>query len=977
MSFRLVHSTEVPDYSGTAFLYEHEGTGAQVFHVYNDDPENLFAFAFKTLPPDSTGVAHILEHTVLSGSQRFPVKDPFLHLLKGSANTFLNAMTYPDKTVYPAASPIKRDLFNLMRVYGDAVFFPLLKRELFDQEGHRLQFDGEGVLERSGIVFNEMKGSYSSHDSIAAERCYQSLFPNTLYRFDSGGDPEHIPDLSYEAFLEFHRRFYHPSNAFIVLYGDTPSEEYFHLLEDEFLCRFDRQRVDAEVPLQPRWNEPRALVANYPIPRDADSGAATSVTMNWLLTPVTDVDALLQTAVMTEILIGHSGSPLQKALIDSGLGDDLSPVLGLESNLREVVFSAGLRGTEPDRAEEMEAIVFDTLRGLVEGGIDADTREGALRTIEFRNRELKSGPNGMRVMGRVLKSWIHGGHPAEPLAFSKRMATLRSRLEHNPSLFEEMIDRLLVNNAHRSTVTVAPAPGLAEDTERERAAELALMLDEMDEPRRREVQSAQEALERLQRLPDDPEAVKRIPTLELDDIPREIVRTDVEITTLPRGVPAYRHSFHTNGIVYVDFAFDLSGLPREWESFLNLFASAFTEVGIPGLRFDEFQRRLALDTGGITTFVSNQFRSDEEARVQGLFTVRVRLLESQLAQGIGLFERLLCGVDFADTARLSQVLDEIYTELRAALIPSGHYFAGVRAAAALSPLGVLEDRIGGIGQYTFLQGLHEDDKAALDLAPHLAEMAHWIVVLSRLAVNITADSTVMDTVTHRVSAVVERLGERRGKGLAIERLRGDVLPSPDGNRSPELLLTSAGVSHVALALAGRGLFEEGYAAQEVLAHVLRTGELWERIRMAGGAYGAFCNSKTMERLFAFGSYRDPRSVETLDAFRAALEATVSNGIDRRGLDLALISILGRELRPMVPRERGFIDFRRRIHGTTDEMRQRIRDDLRATTPDSIRSAAAWLLNGIDGGAVVTLGGDAARRQMSRRFTGLVCTELGI
>ncbi len=975
MSYTLRSTTALPDYNGEGRLYEHDRSGAQVFHVHNDDSENMFSFAFSTLPENSTGVAHILEHTVLSGSEAFPLKDPFLHLMKGSVHTFLNAMTYPDRTVYPAASPVEQDLFNLMKVYGDAVFFPLLKPELFRQEGHRLQFRADGTLEHSGVVFNEMKGSYASHDSIAAERCYQSLFPDTVYRHDSGGDPLFIPDLTYEDFVAFHRRYYHPANARIVLYGNIPTDRYLEFLDREFLSRFSRQDAPKGIERQKRWTEPRSMQALYPVPADSETNRLASVTVNWLLFPVTESDRLLEVSALAEMLLGHSGAPLQKALIDSGLGQDLSPVFGLETDLYEAILSAGLRGTDADQSEEIERLITTTLSGLVDAGLDDDLREGALRRIEFRNRELKSGPNGMRVMGRALRCWAYGGHPADGLHFTASMQRLRGRLAEDPRLFERMITGLLLENPHRTTVIVEPAPGLATDQEDEERAELQALLSAMEETDRNRILREQAELDALQDADDDPVVVASIPRLSLDDVPRAVNSIACTRGEFPDGIPVFRHERFTNGILYVDLSFDLQGIPPEWIDDLNLFASAFTEVGVPGMPFEEFQRQANLNTGGISTMLSNQYRSDDPSRLLRFFTVRVRLLEQQLESGIALFERLLETIDYADTVRLKQVFDEVFTELQSALIPSGHYFAGVRAAARLSSLALIEDRIGGISQYRFLERTGESDPA--ELSGRLRKMAQTILNPKRMTVNLTADDTAMDSLERRVRDVVDALGRVRTGGAGVDLFAGETVSERLDLAGPEFLVTSSGVSYVAQAVPGKKFLEPGYAAQEVLAHLLRTGSLWEQIRMAGGAYGAFASSKSLEGLFSFGSYRDPHSTRTLGAFRSALENAARTPPDEREVELALISLLGKELRPMVPREEGFVDYKRRLYGISDEMRQRVRDDMRSVTGRAVQEAAAFLLEQIGGATFSILGGETAKTEVQASHQNLVCTELGI
>lgn len=976
-AYKSLQSWDLPDFNGTGTLFRHIKSGAQIFHLYNDDRENFFAFAFATLPEDSTGVAHILEHTVLCGSRRYPVKDPFLQLLKGSVNTFLNAMTYPDKTVYPAASPVHQDLFNMMKVYGDAVFQPVLKRELFRQEGHRRQFDEEGRLEITGIVYNEMKGNYSSHESIAAEKCYQSLFPDTIYRHDSGGDPAVIPELTWEEFVAFHRRYYHPSNARIILYGDIPSQEHLDFLDREFLSEFGKSKTYMVLEEQPRWDKPRVFETTYPAERVEDLTRRSSVTVNWMLFPVTETRRLLAASVLAEILVGHSGSPLTKALIDSSLGQDLSPVYGLEADVREAVFSAGLRGTDPEHKTAIESLILATLEKLVASGLDEEIVEGAMRRFEFRHRELKSGPNGIRVMSRALRTWMYGGSPAAALQFSDHFAALRERLEHEPRFFETMIRELLLENQHRSTVIVRPD---AEQNRRE-TSRLREILDQraatFTPQQRVELESECAALERLQTEPDDPEALARIPFLTLEDIPREVNRIPFETRTVAGEMTVYRHSETTNGILYLDLAFDFGMLSPRQEALLNLFGGAFTEIGLPEMPFDRFNHEVSLKTGGLSAFISNQTLIRDLSRVRRLFIVRLKVLARAWRDGAELLKRLLGEIDFSDTQRMSQILEEMLQDMMGALVPSGHYFAGLRSGMGLNGLLALEEEMNGVTQLGHLKRFVQEDPARL--GAELSELASYLLSPEQLTVNVTGDSASLDELVAWIPELVAVLRNRR-KGGADSPVdhEGTIVPPVENAPSREFLFASAGVSYVATTLSGVFFGDRLAPAQDLLAHMLRTGLLWEKIRMHGGAYGAFAHSRSAEGLFTFASYRDPHSARTLEAYREALDELARTPLPESALELGKVSMLGKELRPLTPRDAGFVNFRRRLLGIDDDLRRKTRDELRAVEPAMVQEVAALLLKRFPDARVAVLGGEAGLEEMRRYAdTGVGSGEIAV
>lgn len=974
MSYTLLGRSDVPDFEGEGRHYIHDQTGAELFHLANDDRENFFSFAFATLPQDSTGVAHILEHTVLTGSERFPVKDPFLQLYKGSVHTFLNAMTYPDKTVYPGASPVADDLINMLRVYGDAVFFPRLLPALFRQEGHRLEFDGAGDLIRTGIVYNEMKGSYSNHDNIVFDASMQTLFPDTLYRFDSGGDPAVIGQLSYDDFVAFHRSFYHPANCRIVLYGNIETQRYLDLLETEYLGRFGAGQRAPAPTLQPRWDAPRQFEWTYPI--EGETSARTTHSVNWLLTPITDRDAVLEQEVLADILVGHSGAPLAKALVDSGLGEDLSPVVGIELDLAQSVFSVGLRGSEPERAAQVQQLTLDTLEGLVRDGLSPEGIEAALRRFEFSGRELRSGPRGMRVMGRALRSWMHGGQPTDRLHFNRDVERLRARLAEHPRLFEERIKADLIANPHRSLVTVRPDPDQLQRDAARVSAELQTIRSDMSEQQVDQVRAESDELIRLQQTPDSLEDVATIPRLGLEDIPREIVTIARESTASAAiGGAVLLHGGATNEISYVDLAFDLPQLTAREERLFSLLNDSVTELGIGDLPAHELQQRINLSTGGISTAQTNMARYDKPGLIRRAFVVRVKALDRAWPEAAQLLELILGKADFSDTERLVQVADELRVGIRSALIPSGNYFASLRAGLGVSGLAVLEENSNGWSQYEFLAGERAEATGA-----ELEALFTRILRPEALSVNITASQAQQQAILGWLPALSDVLCARPHFAERVPSYpdpAGFVVP-PDAQRpTHEFLLSSATVNYAAASFQAYGFADPQLAAQEVLAHVLSTGLLWEKIRMTGGAYGAFAGSRADVGTFSFASYRDPHSAQTLKAYAAALEELAAQRLDTAALEAAKVALAGRELRPLAARDAGFLDFRRALVGVDDEYRQGLRDRMRAVTVDSLRDCAADLRARFDSASVAVLGGADGKAEMIAAYPQTQITELGV
>ena len=799
--FRPISTTALPEYRSEGHLFRHEATGCEVYHVHNDDPENLFAFVFKTPPADSTGVAHIVEHTVLCGSERYPLKDPFLVLMRGSMNTFLNAMTFPDKTVYPASSPVETDLFNIMKVYGDAVFFPLMKPEMFAQEGHRVQFDEDGNLERTGIVYNEMKGNYSTHDSIAGEWSMRSLLPDTPYGYDSGGDPAEIPNLTYEQFRDFHRRYYHPSNARIFLYGNIDSERYLSFIEDEFLSAFSAAAASdggataaaashapapaagVTIPFQPRWSEPVRLTRTCPVDAE-DEESRSSVTLNWLLPSVTDSFQTLAIEVLTEILLGHSGSPLYRVISESPLGEDLSAPTGIETELLEMGFSVGMRGTEAERVEEIEELILGELRRLTRDGIDSELVTAALRSVEFRNREIKGGPFGLRLMRKALRGWLHGEAPEQTLEFTRWFEDLRRAVDTQPRFFETLIEEHLLENPHRSTLIVIPDADEARQRREAEEAELSRQAERMGEAERQAVREAQERLLALQSEPDAPEDIARVPFLTVDELPREVEVIPAEHSEADDGVPMLVQRLFTNGVAYLDFAFDLGAVPDHLHDYLMLYTAAATECGLTNMSYEDLSRELATHTGGLTLQLDVGTRADEESDLRCYLFVRMKALPRSLPEAFKLLEGVLLRPNFADAERLGTVVRELRNDFRSSVLPTGHSYVGLRSARALSRTARIEERWKGLSQLLFLEKLAEEDTGTV--TARLEELRAALVGAAAMTLSVTAEEGDIGQVAADTRGFVARirragaeLTEAAGAAASARRLRRE-----DDRRQP-------------------------------------------------------------------------------------------------------------------------------------------------------------------------------------------------
>jgi Zn-dependent M16 (insulinase) family peptidase len=597
--FEKVWVRETPELRTRAELLRHSKTGAEMLSLSNDDENKVFGITFRTPPLDSTGVAHILEHSVLCGSRKFPVKEPFVELLKSSLKTFLNAMTYPDKTCYPVASQNAKDLYNLVDVYLDAVLYPRLNPFVFQQEGWHFEVEeANGSLLYKGVVFSEMKGAYSSPENLLAELSQQSLFPDTPYGFDSGGNPDEIPRLTFDLFKAFHETYYHPSNARIYFYGDDDPEDRLRIV-NEYLKDFEYRKVDSAVIRQRRLDQPRRMTRAFASGGNGEHGGKGMLTLNWLLEETLDAELNLAFHMLEYILLGMPGSPLRKALIDSKLGEDLAGE-GLGSDIREMYFSTGLKGMDPEKADRVEALILDTLSSLVTKGIDPHNVEAAQNTLEFTLRENNTGsyPRGLALMLRSLSTWLYDGDPLALIAFESPLESLKKKISTNRNLFEEMVDRYFLKNPHRTRLLLRPDPGMAkkqEESEKQRLADIRASMNPSDFD---QVLATAAELKEIQTTPDSPEALATVPTLKLSDLSR-FNKTIPLLPLKEKEAEILYHDLFTSGIAYLDLGFNLHALPQRTLPYLPLFGRALLEMGTETEDFVALSQRISRKTGGI------------------------------------------------------------------------------------------------------------------------------------------------------------------------------------------------------------------------------------------------------------------------------------------------------------------------------------------------------------------------------------------
>jgi presequence protease len=960
--FEFIREQALAEINSTARFYRHVNTGAELLSLLNSDENKVFGVSFGTPPTDSTGVAHILEHSVLCGSHKYPIKEPFVELMKSSLNTFLNAMTFPDKTCYPVASQNVQDFYNLIDVYLDAVFFPRLTPQIFQQEGWHYELEApDAPLTYKGVVFNEMKGNYSSPDSMLRELSQQSLYPNITYGLDSGGDPKHIPDLTYAQFKAFHQRHYHPSNAKLFFYGDDDPNERLRLL-DACLGTFGRIDFDATVPLQPRFVAPKRLTRTYaagnadhqvPSRDKAGTHAAakeTMLTVNWMLDEVVDVETALGFDILEHILIGTPASPLYKALIDSRLGQGLTGG-GLDDGLRQPMFSIGLKGIDPADADKIELLIADTIGTLAEQGIDPMTVEAALNTVEFRLRENNTGafPRGIVFMLRALRSWLHGRDPLSPLAFEAPLAAVKARVAGGERYFENLIGRHFIANSHRTLLILRPDRQQAEREAKEEEARLARERAGMSGADLDAVVAATRALKLAQETPDPPEALATIPSLKLADLPRRNKLVPIEATHV-RDTRVLYHELLTNGVVYLDIGFDLHTLPAELLSYLPLFGRALLETGVGDDDFVRLSQRIGRATGGIRPQKWTSTVPGAEHCAAWL-CLRAKALPDQAEELLTILQDILTSARLDNRERFKQLVMEEKASVESRLVPAGSSYVDRRLRAYFHEADWAEEQMGGVSYLFFLRKLAGEVET------------DWEAVLAALE---RIRKTLLDRAAMLCNVTAEAAHWTRLQPLLADFLgalpRAMSAPTPwqvaDGPLS-EGLIIPAKVNYVGK---GADLYKLGVkpsGANLVIRRYLRTTWLWDKIRVQGGAYGGQCMLDRYSGGFTFVSYRDPNLLRTLDIYDRTGNFLKDVDLNDAELTRNIIGTIGEVDTYRLPDAKGFASMQRYLIGDSDEARQRVREEILSTTTGDIRNFADALAQVAAHGRVVVLGSEQA------------------
>ncbi|MEE3238568.1 MAG: insulinase family protein [Pseudomonadota bacterium] len=934
-AFKWHCSEHIPSLNIVMEKYVHKITGAVHYHLASKNTENVFLVAFRTVPGDSSGVAHILEHTALCGSEKYPVRDPFFMMIRRSLNTFMNAFTSSDWTAYPFASKNRKDFNNLLSVYLDAAFFSRLHKLDFAQEGHRLEFaepnNPSSELLYKGVVYNEMKGAMSSTNSVLWQTMSKHLFPTTTYHYNSGGEPEHIPELSYEDLINFYKTHYHPSNAVFMTYGDIPANEHHLVFEELALSRFEQLDVNIEVKDEKRYLAPIKVEETYA--SDSSNPDKCHIVLGWLLGNSTDLSELFRYQLLSSVLLDNSSSPLLKALETSKLGNAPSHMCGLEDSNREASFMAGLQGCASAASAEVEALVLDTLKSVVAGDLTQELVEAALHQLELNQREISgdSYPYGLQLILTGLSTAVHRGDPIKLLNIEPVLAELRDAIK-DIEFIPNLIKELLLDNTHRVLLTLKPDPKLDErkiNAEKQKLKNIkaALSASSIDQ-----IIEQTQALANRQSQHDDPDV---LPKVTLADVPAKIMEPSRESDHLAKSnAPLSYYGQGTNGLSYQQVVVDLPKLNSEFTNILPLYTSCLTEFGIGQNSYEEVQAWQAQVSGGISCFSSIRSGQDDVQQTKAFLTISSKSLASNHKEMSSLLFKTISAVRFDEEKRLNELLEQLYTSKMASITGQGHSLAMILASSKMGANAHLTHCFGGLEGIRRLKKLRDKLQSETTIAHLLTQFAelHEMICNAPRQFLLIGEPELKNSLIADINKTWSDWEcPKQGSVFSLTPIRNRVL---------EAWTTSTQVNFCAKAYPTVPASHEDNAVLHVLAGFMRNGYLHRAIREQGGAYGGGAGQDANSASFRFFSYRDPRINETLDDFDRALEWAVSGKHQNYQLEEAILGVIAIMDKPSSPAGEAKQSFYNNLFGRTLDQRIKFRQRVLATTLDDLRGVAS-------------------------------------
>lgn len=929
--YEILDEHRVEDVQSDGFILRHKKSGARIAILSNNDDNKVFYIGFRTPPEDETGVPHIIEHTTLCGSKKFPVKDPFIELAKGSLNTFLNAMTYPDKTVYPVASCNDQDFKNLMDVYLDAVFNPNITKyeEIFKQEGWHYELTGkDDELKINGVVYNEMKGAYSSPDEVLSSQIYRSLFPDNTYSKDSGGNPEYIPKLTYEAYLDFYHKYYHPSNSYIYLYGDMDVVERLEWLDKEYLSLYDYKKVNSEINKQPAFDEIKNVEAQYSITMDDSQENKTYLSYNRVVGDTLDEMLYQAFDVLDYALVSSPGAPVKQALIDAGIGDDVYG--SYDAGILQPVFSFVAKNANASQADEFESIIENTLKEVVKTGINKEALLAGINSSEFKFREADFGqfPKGLLFGLNCLDSWLFDDmKPFIHLECLGTFAKLRKAVDTD--YFEKLIQEYLLDNTHGSSVTVKPKRGLGNEREEALAKELSDYKASLSDEEIKKLIEDTEHLKKYQEEPSSDEDLRKLPMLTRADMKKNAMPfSNIEDELL--DVKVVRHDIESNGIDYISFLFDAGDFAQSELGYLGFFTNALGLVSTEKYSYTDLANATNIYTGGISTGTASHPDIKDRNNFVFKFEVKLKVLEKNLDKALELMEQMLLSSDFTDTKRLGELVAQIKARLQANLSSSGHLVAAMRSMSSFSRYALYQDELKGIAFYRSICHIEKElSESPKSVSDKLAAIAKKLFARNRMLISFTGNDEAYGNAKPSLEKVIAEFNKMSAVGNQAE---------VHFNTAKEAFIDASQIQYVAKT---GDFICEGYeytGALRLLRIILSYDYLWINVRVKGGAYGCM-NTFLRSGESYFVSYRDPNLSDTLDVYDRIPEYIKSFSPDERDMTKYIIGTFSALDTPMNPEAKGSRSLSAYLEGITYEQIQKERNEILNAQPEDIRRLA--------------------------------------
>ena len=961
--YTFMEETNIKEIDSKGEVLIHKKSGARVVLVSNNDDNKVFSISFRTPPEDSTGIPHILEHSVLCGSRKFPSKEPFVELAKGSLNTFLNAMTFPDKTMYPVASRNEKDFFNLMDVYLDAVFFPNIYKypEIFKQEGWHYEIvqDDNPRLEISGVVYNEMKGAYSTPEELLLRKVQESLYPDTPYGNDSGGDPEKIPELTYERFINFHKKYYHPSNSYIYVYGDVNRKKLLEFLDREYLSNFDKDRIDSIIPMQSPIGALKEFEYLYPISRGESDVDKTYFSLNFSIGNATDPILTMAFAIIEYLLLETPASPLKNALIKEGIGKDVFGVF--ESSLLQPHLSIVIKNSNQDKKNRFKDVVFNTLSSLVKNGIDKRLIEASINIFEFRLREadFRGLPKGLVYHIKMMESWLYDYNPFIHLRYENHLKEVKRALKEN--YFEELIKKYILESNHSSLVMVKPDKNILEEREKKLRKELDDYFSNLSENEKKKIIEEAEKLKLRQITPDPPEVLEKIPILSIEDIDKKAEELPIEVQKENKTFILY-HPIFTSGIVYFNVFFDTSPIAQQDIPYISLLSQILTKVSTEKYYYGDLSNEINVYTGGIS-FASDAFGSkDDDSIYYPKLVIKSKALVDKFADLIRILKEIIYRTRYDEKDRLKEIIQEARSRLEMSIYELGHNIASGRLLSYFSPFGKYMETLNGLSYYWFIKDIEENyDQKFEEVSAKLKDTAKKIFNLNNLMLSVTADNGDLDKLSNNIKIFIKDFPE---KEVIKYNYNFELKAENEG------LMTPGNVQYVAKGYNFKRLGYNYSGSLIVLKTIASLDYLWNRIRVQGGAYGSFARFGRNGNMY-FCSYRDPNLEETLQVYDETHNYLKEFSPNDREMTKYIIGTVSKLDHPLTPSMKGEVAATRFISGITYEDVQKEREEVLSTDAKSIRQFSDMIRDTMKNGYYCVLGNENKISANSKMFSKLI------